>query len=452
MPKCTKKEIKFNLKFSHQLFDLMKKYFKNIYNEPKHAKIFEWGKLLTLTGGAQILVQGIGFISGILIIRLLPTSEYALYTLANTMLATLILLADGGIATGVMAEGGKVWRDPVKFGEVIHTGIILRRKFAIVALIISIPVFIWLLNRQDISWLMIILLTLSIIPAFSSALSSSLLQIAPKLHQNIPALQKNQVEINVLRLILNVAVLFVFPWAFIAVLSNGLPQIWGNIKLSKITNKYIGISNETSPTVQKSILKVVVRTLPGSIYYCLMGQITIFLLSIFGTTESIAQVGAIGKLTVLLGIIGAFMSTIFEPRFARLSTNKKKILNKFFQIQLLLIMLSIFIVSITYFFPDQIIFILGDKYKGLGIELMLMTIASCLAMISGSAYSLSAGRGVIPNPLVVIPILILIQIMFFLTIDYTEIIGILWFSIFTYVASWLIRIIYFLNYLNKLEN
>lgn len=71
----------------------------------------EWAKLIAITGSAQVMVQAIGFISGILVIRLLPTHEYALYTLANTMLGTMTLLADGGIATGVMSQGGKVWQD-----------------------------------------------------------------------------------------------------------------------------------------------------------------------------------------------------------------------------------------------------------------------------------------------------------------------------------------------------
>ncbi len=74
--------------------------------------MYGWGKLISVTGSAQVLIQALGFISGIIIIRLLPTEEYAFYTLANTMLGTMNILSDAGVSTGVMAQGGKVIMNP----------------------------------------------------------------------------------------------------------------------------------------------------------------------------------------------------------------------------------------------------------------------------------------------------------------------------------------------------
>src|SRR5690606_35641018 len=102
-----------------------------------YSRISEWGKLIAITGSSQILIQALGFISGILVIRVLPVHEYALYTLANTMLGTLTILADGGISTGTMALGGKVWNDRDKLGKVMATGMALRKKFAIGSLLVS---------------------------------------------------------------------------------------------------------------------------------------------------------------------------------------------------------------------------------------------------------------------------------------------------------------------------
>ena len=107
-------------------------------------KLMQWSRLLSITGSAQMLIQGIGLISGILVIRLLPTHEYALYTLANTMLGTMTILADGGISPAVMAQGGKVWDDRDKLGAVLVTGMELRKKFVMVSLAVSIPLLIYL--------------------------------------------------------------------------------------------------------------------------------------------------------------------------------------------------------------------------------------------------------------------------------------------------------------------
>jgi O-antigen/teichoic acid export membrane protein len=105
----------------------------------KLNKAFTWAKLISMTSFAQAIVQGMGFISGILVIRWLPTQEYAMYTIANAMLGTMTVLADGGIASGVMSQGGQAWKDQTKLGTVIVTGMHLRRKFAIGSLLFAIP-------------------------------------------------------------------------------------------------------------------------------------------------------------------------------------------------------------------------------------------------------------------------------------------------------------------------
>src|SRR5712691_7136126 len=78
----------------------------------------------------QGAVQTIAFASGILLVRWLPQREYAFFTIANAMQATLMLLADIGISTGLISIGGRVWQDRHRFGELINTGLAVRRKLA----------------------------------------------------------------------------------------------------------------------------------------------------------------------------------------------------------------------------------------------------------------------------------------------------------------------------------
>src|SRR5213595_3868657 len=88
----------------------------------------------------QATVQIIAFSSGILLVRWLPQREYAFFTIANAMQATLMLLADIGISVGLMSIGGRVWQDRHRFGELINTGLAVRRKLAATAAIVSTPV------------------------------------------------------------------------------------------------------------------------------------------------------------------------------------------------------------------------------------------------------------------------------------------------------------------------
>lgn len=407
----------------------MKDIFIKFKQHPNYDKILSWGKLISITGSAQIIVQAVGFASGILIIRLLPVQEYAFYTLANTMLGTMTVLADGGITTGVMAQGGKVWQDKEKLGIILATGLDLRRKFAILSLLISVPILFYLLLHNGASWLTSILIVLALIPAFYAALSDSLLEVVPKLHQIILPLQKNQVEVGIGRLLLSGLSMLIFPWAFVAVLAAGIPRIWGNFGLRKIVYTIASKEQQPSVEVKNEILDLVKRILPTSIYYCVSGQITIWLISIFGNTTSLAQLGALSRLSVILSVFVTIVTTLVVPRFAKLVLDKKILLLRFVQIMLILIVILSLIVLIVYIFPFPILWILGNDYKGLNYELLLSIIGSCISLLSGIAFSLYSSRGWAMSPVLLISINLFGIIVFASILDLSNLEGVLFLNI-----------------------
>lgn len=420
----------------------MREFAKRLYTEPRYAKAIEFCKLITITGSAQIIVQAIGLISGILVIRLLPTQEYALYTLTNTMLGTMTVLADGGISTGVMGQGGKVWQDSKKLGVVIATGLHLRRKYAIGSLLIATPILLYLLRRHGAGWLETILIILSLIPAFLAALSDTLLEVAPKLRQDIYPLQKNQVSVNVGRLAMLALTLFVFPWTSIAVLCSGIPRIWGNYRLRKITHRYADWNQAPDPVVQKEISAVVKRMLPGAIYYCLSGQITIWIISIFGSTFAVAQVGALGRLAMVLTVFSMLFGTLISPRFARLQNNSKLLLKRFIQIQIGFFILSTFIIFLVNIFSSQILWVLGKDYAGFSYELILSITGSCISLIAGLNFGLFTSRGWAINPFISIPVEVVCIVVGALFINVSSIRGIFIFNIFIATVQMLMNASY----------
>lgn len=396
---------------------------------PIYGKAMHWGKLISITGSAQIIVQVLGFASGILIIRLLPVQEYAFYTLANTILGTMTVLADGGISAGVMAQGGKVWQDKEKLGVVLATGLDLRKKFAIGSLLVSVPILFYLLLHNNASWLTAVLITASLIPAFYAALSDSLLEIVPKLHQSILPLQKNQVAVGTGRLVLLGLTMFLFPWAFIGVLAASLPRIWGNMQLRKIVYGLADKKQQADKEIRTEILTLVKRIMPTSIYYCVSGQITIWLISVFGNTTSIAQLGALGRLSMLLSLFSVIISTLVVPRFAKLEANKKLLFLRFTQIMAILVVLLSIIIFCVYLFPSPILWLLGDGYKGLPFELLLSVTGSCIGLLSGIAFSLYSSRGWALPPVLLITINLLTVVVFASLLDLTSLKGVLFLNI-----------------------
>jgi len=392
-------------------------------------KALEWGKLITITGSAQLLVQVIGLVCGILIIRLLSPHEYALYTLANTMLGTMTVIADGGVSTGMMVQGGKVWQNREKLGVVLATGLDLRKKFALVSLLIVTPVLLILLRLHDASWIMSVLLIISIFPAFFSALSSSILEIAPKLRQDVSELQKNQLALNLGRLSFLGITLFALPWAFIAILSAGLPQFWYSNRLKKISYPYADWKLKPEKEVRKKTLGFVKKIVPSSIYYCISGQVSIWLISIFGSTDAVAQVGALGRLSMFLNLFNVVFLTLIIPRFARLKSNKKLLLHWFLLLQFILLLVAACVIGMASLFSSELLWILGSSYSGLD-EIVVLAVGSAIgSLILGAIYGISTSRGWIMHPGLSISVGIMSQIIIILFIDFSTIKGVYYFSI-----------------------
>jgi O-antigen/teichoic acid export membrane protein len=421
-------------------------------NNPKYAKLYEWGKLISLTGSAQIVIQALGMVTGIVIIRMLTTQEYAYYTIANAMLGTMTVLADGGVSIGVMNQGGKVWNDKQQLGTVLSTGMALRKVFGIYSLVVSVPILTYLLWHQGAGSWTILLIVLTLIPAFFAAMSDSLLEIFPKLNQDIKSLQVNQVSVSILRLVLSCLSVFFLPFTFIAILAGGIPRLYGNFKLKVIAHKFAQSGLPPDKERKAEMLKIVRATLPSAIYYCLSGQITIWLITIFGTASSIAQVGALGRFSMLLSIFSVLFSTLITPRFARFPNDRYLLASRLVQFLILLLLISLVIVGATYLFPAQILWILGKEYSGLYDALLLSIIGGCISLASGAIFSLTSSRGWVMNPIVLIGCNLVTIVIGLLYLDVSSIEGILLLNIFIGSSQIIMLIVFFVTKLFKIRN
>lgn len=414
-----------------------------------NARFREWSRLILLTGIAQVLVQAIGFVCGILVIRLLPVHEYALYTLANTMLGTMTILADGGIASGVMAEGGRIWQDKGKLGAVLATGMALRKKFVIFSLLVSIPILFYLLRKHDASWLMSTMIALSLIPAFLSALSGTLLQIPPKLHQDIKPMQVYQVEANSGRLALTALTLFVFPYAAVAICCAGISQVWNNLRLKKLSSRHASKHGQIDYDAQERI-KQMMRTLyPSSLYYCLSEHLSIWLISILGSSVALAQVGALGRFSAVLAVVQSVLAIILIPRFARSKESVQVMLGMFIKIQLLLLSLAAVITLCVSIWPDWPLKILGKGYEELHLGLAISIAGGCMSFVSMTTHLLLTGRGLVIPARLFISFSVLSQCLYFLLLKPSDVNSVLLFSLLSIASVYLLRLVYFMVYVKK---
>lgn len=375
-------------------------------NQKRMSKAKEWMKLFSVTGSGQVIVMAVSFVSGLLVVNLLPKDQYALYTMANTILGTMVILADGGISNGVMALSGRYHSDPQKLGQVINTGLDLRKKFALGSLVIAGPILVFMLTKNGTSVAMSLLILVAIIPSFFTSLSGNLLETVAKVKQDILPLQRVKVEANLGRLVLLSLFIFVIPYAYIALLISGVPQIYSNWKIKRNAEKYVDFQEAPQQEFRNSILKVVYRILPGAAYFSISGTINIYLISIFSKDGStaIADLGALDRLSMVLTIFSGLFVTLIMPRYVRLPDEKGILLNRFLQILVYLFGLSFFITGFVWLFDKYLLMLLGDNFKGLEFPLLLNIIGNCIGMMAGNVYTLFTNRAWNLHPLFSIPL------------------------------------------------
>lgn len=249
----------------------MKNHLARIWT-PKSQK---WLKLLSVTGGGQIVVQAVTFLCGLVVIRLISVEQYAFYTLAITMLGAMGIIADGGVSAGVMVQGGKCWREKARLAGVIACGIQLRRKLALASLVVGLPLLIVLLLRNGASWTIATGIAIAVIPALVAALSTPILDAPLRLHQQVWPLQRIYIGVGLLRLGGMVAGLLVWPVAVACILLNGLSAVLANWQLRRAAAPYIEIGAPVNPEAKKQIVTLMRRIMPNTIYYSFSSQLTI---------------------------------------------------------------------------------------------------------------------------------------------------------------------------------
>lgn len=388
----------------------------------------------------QIVVQLVSIASGILLVRTLNSHEYAYFTIANAMFATIHILADSGVGIGLTSIGGRVWQDPQRFGQLITTAMRLRRYLAAAAIVVVAPIFIWLLVSKEASGLYAGMIALVVLVGLNSQLSVGVLMIVPRLHSQIGRVQKLDFLGAAARLVLLAAAYFIFLNAAVAIFATLFSILVQYFFLKRWVADSIEINAPASSEDRSAIIKIVKSQLPNSIFYCIQGQVTIWLISIFGSTQNIAEIGALSRLGVVVAVILSVMSGIVLPNLARCQS-LSQLRRRYFQIIGAFIIFGLSLIFLAMAFPSQLLWILGSKYTHLRSELVLMMLMTAVSSILTAMVSINYTRAWIKHSWFNIPAVISTQLVLLLVLNVTTLSGVLWFGIFSFLPTLLLNAI-----------
>ena len=390
-------------------------------------------------GVVQATVQILGIATGIVVVRLLPAPQYALYTIANSMLSAMFLLADGGVSTAAAGIGGRVWRDRDRLGQTISTALkVIGWLRNLVSLPIAI-VLIWLLLRNGANAREVMIISPLVLAGAAIALPNEIYTVVARLKGNTRVLQTVGFGAAGLRLVSTVlfsAAGLIVETAMLSVVISYAAQWWA---MRRWTRSNLDLGAPTAAAVQTELKSVVALRLPGALHYVLQAQIGIWLLSIFGTVVAVADLGALNRISAIFVVLLNTMNNVVVPHYARCQ-DPMQLGKLYLQIMMGFAGMAAIPVAVVRLAPQPILWVLGDQYMHLPAELVLAVLSASLGSLNGLAWALNANRAWFVPPWISIPIGLLAQLSAMLVIGVSTVRAVLLVAIVTSVTDLVVNV------------
>lgn len=399
----------------------------------------------------QAIAQGLGFLSGIIVVRTLSKEDYALFMIVNTIGPVMNLLSDNGVTNSLSAIGGKFWRDDTRMGSLVKTAMILRRRLVIFSFLIVTPLLAWMLWRNNATASAIIWLVALTLVGVAFQLNSGVLGVVVSLRQQVGRIQLLAFSgvLPRLALIALFAAMGLLNAPLAAASSTFALAIQFRL-LEHWVRPQITWSAPPDNEFRKDILAIVKRQAPLTIYFCLQSQIGIWLISIFGNVQRVAEVGALGRIGMIFSILISTTSALVVPRFARCQ-DPVRLRSRYTLILLAFAGVILVGTVVAWWIPGLLLWLLGAKYARLGSLVWLAVLATGMSSLGGVLFSLNVNKGWIPPASIAILAEIIPQSILCFIFDLSSVHDILLIGVLAPLLPSLMNLLVALRKLNSLS-
>jgi O-antigen/teichoic acid export membrane protein len=342
-------------------------------------------------GAWQLISQALQLMTGFLLVRWMSIEAYAKYGLALGFQNMLTQIVDLGFSSSILALVGSRIHDREVVGRHVRAARSFRNWMLLTIGPLSAIGFTWLAwshqwSTGDALLLFASILALVFFQGWTSCYAPPLL-----MHQQMTRLYRPGVLLNAARLagsgLLQLASLLsatALSWL------NAATVFINAILYRSSAQPFLTEPASADPDTKRAIRQYIAPLIPGMVFYAFQGQIQLFLISIFGKSQSIAEVTALGRLGQLFIFLSSFNTALVVPLIARVAV--PQLAMRYLQAIGLTVAVAGLLCLCGYLFPSVLLWLLGPKYQGLHHELLLSLIAASLAFITGTLYTLNNAR------------------------------------------------------------
>jgi O-antigen/teichoic acid export membrane protein len=341
---------------------------------------------------SQGVIQAINLVTGLLILRLLSIEQYAVYLMAMMLVNVASLLSDMGVSQGVVSLGAPLRDRPPEMTSLVRAAFHIRQMLYWIACPIVLALAILFFREHSEYGLMLSLVVMFVLTLAWSQQTISILSSVANTHHDVRSLGLANGSTAIARLVLVSTICAAIPLAGTAIAINLL----GTLLCAAIFKTRIRLSGAASTVLEASYVEQLrhfsLPLIPGIIYYLLQGNIATALLWMLGSTTSVAEIGALGRLGQIIGLIALLNGFFLLPYFARISS-RSLFLRRLAQVLLVLSGICAGLTISTFVVPDWWLTLLGPSYSNLTGELRIAILGAQLSLVGSVLYTICIAKG-----------------------------------------------------------
>jgi O-antigen/teichoic acid export membrane protein len=373
---------------------------------------------------------------GVLCVRLLPTTEYAKFVVLFGVLGTLVVLTDVNFSSSLIPLIGERVDDRKLIADYVAS---LRQLsywlFAAMSLVAVIAYPQLVKNRgwdwQTVWTMVAILLVACWFIRISAAYGAVLILLRDR-----PSWYRGQM-ISSLGTLALLGALWACGWlsGLAAIMLNVAGIIFMGIYYFLRGRRLLETPGQGSAGKRRAIVRLALPNVPQAVFYALQGQISLFLIAIFGHTTAVASVGALSRLGQMFVIFMQMNPLLVAPYFSKLP--RERVAKSYFTACLAAGSGCLGFSLIAWHFPQLFLWVLGPQYQGLHREVLLVITAAAVACVSDLLWTIHAARRFVywTNNLVNILGILVVQILFIARADLSSIRAVLWLSLASNIVT-----------------
>jgi len=410
------------------------------------ARIRQWTRLFSEYAAAQAVVQVLGVAAGLWLVNLLPVREYALYTFAMSIFAFLSVFSDLGVGGALLFFRRETRAAGIAFEPYVRAAYKVRYALLALGLCAGLAFMATTGPERGFGYREIVAVGAVLVVAVWAQVGSSVAILQLRLEGLYRGSYLAEACASALRLLVVAAMwLAAAPLAWLAMLSGAAGALASRtVAAGALRRAGHALPADPSQSPQRAPLEGIVRyVLPMSLstaYFSIQGPLTVWLSAYFAGTQSVAEIGALGRLGLIFGLLSGFMGAVLIPRLA-VVTDDAHYLRRYLQFWVVLAVFGAGVIALAWGVPNWLLWLLGDSYAGLGDGVLIVAVSAVLASWGGYIVGINNARGWVRLQSPAAAIFAATQVWLIMVLDLSSTIGVLYYGLWSSLAGLLLQVV-----------